>query len=78
LFYSGQLQWVVKEKVTAYGQNLIVGQGEGCISWVDISFDYSSIMFCVEGNIELKHNVPWYFHQGNVSSNHFVIDVLRL
>jgi hypothetical protein len=24
LFYSGQLQWVVKEKVTAYGQNLIL------------------------------------------------------
>ena len=22
MFYSGQLQWVVKEKVTAYGQNL--------------------------------------------------------
>jgi hypothetical protein len=56
--------------------NETVGQGEGCISWVDISFDYSSIMFCVEGNIELKHNVPWYFHQGNVSSNHDVIDVL--
>ena len=24
MFYSGQLQWVVKEKVTAYGQNLIL------------------------------------------------------
>ena len=24
LFFSGQLQWVVKEKVTAYGQNLIL------------------------------------------------------
>ena len=24
LFYSGQLQWVVKEKATAYGQNLIL------------------------------------------------------
>jgi hypothetical protein len=24
LFYSGQLQWVVKEKMTAYGQNLIL------------------------------------------------------
>ena len=35
-----------------------VGQGEGCISWVDISFDYSSIIFCVEGNIKLNHNVP--------------------
>jgi hypothetical protein len=52
LFYSGELQWVVKEKVTAYGQE------EGCISWVDISFDCSSMIFCVEGNIELKHNVP--------------------
>ena len=24
MFYSGHLQWVVKEKVTAYGQNLIL------------------------------------------------------
>jgi hypothetical protein len=24
LFYSGQLQWVVKDKVTAYGQDLIL------------------------------------------------------
>jgi hypothetical protein len=24
LFYSGELQWVVKEKITAYGQNLIL------------------------------------------------------
>jgi hypothetical protein len=39
--------------------NETVGQEEGCISWVDISFDYSSIIFCVEGNIKLKHNVPW-------------------
>ena len=38
--------------------NEIVGQGEGCIFWVDISFDYSSIIFSVEGNIKLKHNVP--------------------
>jgi hypothetical protein len=38
-----------------------VGQGEGSIFWVDISFDYSSIVFCVEGNIKLNHNVPWYF-----------------
>jgi hypothetical protein len=38
--------------------NKTVGQGEGCISWVDISFDYSSIIFCVEGNIKLNHNVP--------------------
>jgi hypothetical protein len=53
--------------------NEIVGQGEGCVSWVDISFDYSSIIFCAEGNIQLKHNVPWYFHQGNISSNHDVI-----
>ena len=57
--------------------NETVGQEEGCISWVDISFDYSSIIFCVEGNIELKHNVPWYFHQGNIASNHDVIDVLK-
>jgi hypothetical protein len=47
--------------------NETVGQGEGCVSWVDISFDYSSIIFCAEGNIQLKHNVPWYFHQGNIS-----------
>jgi hypothetical protein len=53
--------------------NEIVGQGEGCVSWVDISFDYSSIIFCAEGNIQLKHNVPWYYHQGNISSNHDVI-----
>ena len=53
--------------------NETVGQGEGCISWVDISFDYSSIIFCVEGNIKLKDNVPWYFHQGNIASNHDVI-----
>ena len=38
--------------------NETVGQEEGWISWVDISFDYSSIIFCVEGNIKLKHNVP--------------------
>jgi hypothetical protein len=37
--------------------NETIGQ-EGCISWVDISFDNSSIIFCVEGNIKLKHNVP--------------------
>ena len=42
--------------------NETVGQEEDCISWVDISFDYSGIMFCVEGNIKLKHNVPIYFH----------------
>ena len=38
--------------------NETVGQGECHISWVDISFDCSSMIFCVEGNIELKHNVP--------------------
>jgi hypothetical protein len=38
--------------------NEAIGQEEGCISWVDISFDYSSIIFCVEDNIKLKHNVP--------------------
>jgi hypothetical protein len=38
--------------------NETVVQGEGCVSWIDISFDYSSIIFCVEGNIKLKHNVP--------------------
>jgi hypothetical protein len=43
-------------KVTLFNET--VGQGEGCISWVDIYFNYSSIIFCVEGNIELKHNVP--------------------
>ena len=52
--------------------NETVVQGEGCISWIDISFDH-----CVEGNIKLKHNVPIYFHQGNIASNHDVIDVLR-
>jgi hypothetical protein len=38
--------------------NETVGEGEGCVSWIDISFDYSSIIFCVEGNIKLKHNIP--------------------
>jgi hypothetical protein len=37
--------------------NETVGQEEGWISWVNISFDYSSIIFCVEGNIKLKHNI---------------------
>ena len=38
--------------------NETVGEGEGCVSWIDISFDYSSIIFCVEVNIKLKHNIP--------------------
>ena len=38
--------------------NETVGQEESCISWVDISFDHSSIIVCVEGSIKLKHNVP--------------------
>jgi hypothetical protein len=97
-----QFQWVVKEKVTAYGQNLIlfcpvdnccnestgwsvgpmsiiqimqetlfnetVGQEEGWISWVNISFDYSSIVFCIEGNIKLKYNIPLYSNQCNTSN----------
>ena len=37
--------------------NETVGQAEGCISWVDISFDYSSIIFFVEGKVKLKHDV---------------------
>jgi hypothetical protein len=43
-----------------------------------INWNLVGSIFCVEGNIKLKHNVPWYFHQGNITSNHFVIDVLRL
>ena len=41
--------------------NETVGQGEGCISWVDISFDYSSIIFCAEGNIKLSTMFPDIF-----------------
>jgi hypothetical protein len=41
--------------------NETVGQGECHISWVDISFDYSSIIFCVEGNIKLSTMFPDIF-----------------
>ena len=41
--------------------NETVGQWEGCISWVDISFDHSSIIVCVEGNIKLSTMFPDIF-----------------
>jgi hypothetical protein len=71
LSYSGQLQWVVKEKVTAYGQNLTLfcpvdncciepaGWSVGCKTEIkDVKTSFTSAFFLTRHilqNIPLKH-----------------------
>jgi hypothetical protein len=37
--------------------NETVGQGEGCVSWVDISFDYSSIILRNIALVKISGNI---------------------
>jgi malonyl CoA-acyl carrier protein transacylase len=56
LFHSGQLQWVVREKVTAYGQNLIL------FCPVDnLTFKSASDRLRMTTACPSVLYVPWYF-----------------
>jgi hypothetical protein len=50
--------------------NETVGQGECHISWVDISFDYSSIIFCLNVTYRciygFNQSPPKYLFHGDV------------
>ena len=76
MFHSGQLQWVVREKVTAYGQNLILFcPVDNCCSEV-AGWSVRSKMIMID--VKRFSNDPYVKYHGTYNKDGFGVVIRNL